>query len=145
MSQEEVKKTEEELCYEEANIDLMVNILENCKMVYKDFARIESAVKEHGYFENEVEFDDVENYVKYTDGWERSRIADALGLKTEEEIYDEVYDEVYNKFHNDKSANTLDGLYRRELVEKLFSMASSELELESFIKPEVLAKLKIMV
>lgn len=124
--------------YNEACINEVIQLIKNEEITLKDFNRIESAVKTHFNYENdqfEAEWEDVIDYVDYRlDYGERLALLRSLGVQEEDEVVDD--------FIKTMGVNTLDAKYRFELVMKLLKSSSSETELESWIKPEILEKIK---
>ena len=124
--------------YNEACINEVIQLIKNEEIDLKDFNRIETAVKNHFNYEYdqfEAEWEDVIDYVSYRlDYGERLSLLRELGIREEEEVEEE--------FIKSMGINTLDGKYRFELLMKLFKASYSETELESWIKPEILEKIK---
>jgi len=124
----------DEKIYNEACVNEVIQLIRDEEISLVDFNRIENEVKNHSNYEHDLytaEWEDVLDYVEYYLGsWERETLLNILGVKEVDETNREV------------GINTLDDRYRFELVMKLFKLSGNELELESFIKPEVLEKVK---
>lgn len=124
----------DEKTYNEACINEVIQLIRNEEISLIDFNKIENEVKNHSNYEYDqftAEWEDVVDYVEYYLGsWERETLLNLLGVKEVDEMNHEI------------GVKTLDDRYRFELVMKLFKLSGNEMELESFIKPEVLEKLK---
>jgi len=119
--------------YNEVCINEVIQLINQNKISISDFNRIESSVKKNYNYEREkptINVDDVLDYVTWRlNHGERESIIEALNVVEAKDIKDQ------------HGVNTLDGEYRFELLMKLFKLSSNELELESWIKPEILNKI----
>jgi hypothetical protein len=120
--------------YNDACLKEVIELLESGNIDYKDFNKLQSAVKWHDYYDEdkpEIEFDDVLDYINWNmSHWERERLLEAMDVHEPETLKEWV------------GVLTLDDEYRFNLVMRLFKGSCSERELESFIKPEALEKIK---
>ena len=119
--------------YNEVCINEVIQLINQNKISIRDFNRIESSVKNNYNYEREkptINVDDVLDYVTWRlNHGDRESIIEALNVVEAKDIKDQ------------HGVNTLDGEYRFELLMKLFKLSSNEVELESWIKPEVLNKI----
>jgi hypothetical protein len=119
--------------YNEVCINEVIQLINQNKISISDFNKIESSVKNNYNYEREkptINVDDVLDYVTWRlNHGERESIIEALTIQEAKDIKDQY------------GVNTLDGEYRFELLMKLFKLSSNELELESWIKPEILNKI----
>lgn len=122
--------------YNSVCVNEVINILETKEIELKDFRRLEDALKWHRYYEEEekeTSFADVIEYLNWNlSHYERERILDELNVDEEVDINELV------------GIKTLDDVFKFELLMKLFKTASSTTELESWIKPEILEKVKFV-
>lgn len=130
------EKNEMEKDYSDACLKEVIDLLDSGKITFEDFNRLQNSVKEHFYYDEDVrdvEFEDVMEYLEWDlNSWERERLLTFLGINDDELKYS-------------FGINTLDDEYRFEMVMKLFNLSTSEKELESFIKSDILEKLKYVI
>jgi hypothetical protein len=128
-----IEKNEMEKDYSDACLKEVIELLDSGKITIKDFNRLQNSVKDHHYYDEDirdVEFEDVMEYLEWgLNSWERERLLMFLGVNDDELKYG-------------LGVKSLDDEYRFEMVMKLFKLGTSEKELESFIKPEILEKIK---
>lgn len=127
------EKNEMEKDYSVACLKEVIDLLDSGKITINDFNRLQNSVKLHHYYDEDVrdvEFEDVMEYLEWDlNSWERDRLLTFLGVNDDELKYS-------------LGIKSLDDEYRFEMVMKLFKLGTSEKELESFIKPEILEKIK---
>ena len=120
--------------YDDALINEIIAVLETRDIEVSDFNKIQSAIKQHGYYDqDEVEWDDVENYISWEcDAWERQKLLEMMGCDEQDQPH---------KLLQDVGIGTLDDEFRMELLLKMYKSTCSITELENMIRASHVEKL----
>lgn len=131
--------------YDESLIDEIVAVIkekDGKEISGEDFDRIESAMKDHCYYErDEVYWDDITEYLNWNiNSWERDELINLMGVTDNDYEYDEAHEMVSNV-----EVKTLDDVYRMELLLKLYKSTNNISELENMIRGSVVSKMSNVV
>jgi len=124
--------------YDDELIDEIIAVLEKLDIEGRDFYRIEDAIKNHAYYEKDVNFEDVEDYIGWNmDAWERDDLMGLIGCNCD--------DNGPHKLLQDVEIKTLDDEYKIELLLKMYKSSCSISELEKMVRVSKLENLNNII